>query len=74
MPMPVRQVTNSIAVTFNGNGSVASFTPAIPHFDLSAFTTGAVNSAIDLDFGTVGQTNGLTRFSSNTTVRTSKSS
>lgn len=59
---------NSIAVTFNGNGSVASFTPAIPHFDLSAFTTGAVNSAIDLDFGTVGQTNGLTQFSSNTTV------
>lgn len=61
-------VQNSIAITFNGNGSVASFTPAIPGFDLTGFTTGANNSSLTLDFGTVGQTNGLTQFSSNTSV------
>ena len=58
----------TIGVTFNGDGSVASFTPAIPAFDITGFTTGANNSSVSLDWGTVGQTNGLTQFSSNTTV------
>lgn len=59
---------NTIAVTFNGDGSVASFTPAVPNIALTAFTTGANPSSINLDLGTVGLTNGLTQFSSNTTV------
>lgn len=59
---------NTIAVTFNGDGSIASFTPATPTLTLGAFTTGANNSTVALDLGTVGQTNGLTQFSSNTTV------
>lgn len=59
---------NSIAVTFNGDGSVASFTPPVTSLALSGFTTGATNSSISLDMGTVGQTNGLTQFSSNTTT------
>lgn len=61
-------VQNTISVTFNGDGSVASFNPATPTLSLSAFTTGANPSTIALDLGTVGQTNGLTQFSSNTTV------
>lgn len=58
----------TINITFNGNGSIASFTPAVPHFDVSGFTTGASNAAVDLDWGTVGGTDGLTQFSSNTTT------
>ncbi len=57
---------NSIAITFNGDGSVASFVPAVTSFDLAAFTTGASNSTVTLDMGTVGNTDGLTQFSSNT--------
>ncbi|MCB1558045.1 MAG: flagellar hook protein FlgE [Alphaproteobacteria bacterium] len=60
-------VQTTINVTFNGDGSIASFTPAAPGFDITGFTTGALNSSVSLDWGTVGQTNGLTQFSSNTT-------
>jgi flagellar hook protein FlgE len=58
----------TINVTFNGNGSVASFLPAVPSFDITGFTTGANNSSVALDWGTVGGTDGLTQFSSNTTA------
>ena len=61
-------VQNTIAVTFNGDGSVATFNPAIPSLDLTAFTTGAINSTIALDLGTAGLTDGLTQFSSNTSI------
>lgn len=57
-----------IDITFNGDGSVASFLPAVPSLALTAFTTGASNSTITLDMGTVGLTDGLTQFSSNTSV------
>ncbi len=57
----------TINVTFNGNGSIASFTPAVPSFAITGFTTGADNSSVALDWGTVGGTDGLTQFSSNTT-------
>lgn len=59
---------NTINITFNGDGSVASFTPAVTELSLAAFTTGANPSTISLDLGTVGDTDGLTQFSSNTTV------
>jgi flagellar hook protein FlgE len=58
----------TIDVTFNGDGSVASFTPASPTLSLSGFTTGATSSTISLDLGTVGLTDGLTQFSSNTSI------
>ncbi|MDD3021068.1 MAG: flagellar hook protein FlgE [Alphaproteobacteria bacterium] len=61
-------IQNTIDITFNGDGSIASFSPAIPAFDITGFTTGANNSSVVLDWGTVGQTNGLTQFSSNTTT------
>lgn len=56
----------TVNVTFNGNGSINAFTPAIPQFTVTGFTTGANNSAVDLDLGTAGLTDGLTQFSSNT--------
>ena len=59
---------NTIDITFNGDGSVASFTPAVPSFQITGFTTGANNSTVNLDWGTVGGTDGLTQFSSNTTA------
>lgn len=61
-------VQNSINITFNGDGSVASFTPAVPSLSLTGFTTGANNQTLTLDWGSVGGTDGLTQFSSNTTV------
>lgn len=61
-------IQTTIDVTFNGDGSIASFTPAVPAFDITGFTTGANTSSVALDWGTVGQTNGLTQFSSNTTA------
>lgn len=59
-------VQTTIDITFNGDGSVASFTPAVPGFAITGFTTGANNATVALDLGTVGSTNGLTQFSSNT--------
>jgi flagellar hook protein FlgE len=56
----------TINVVFNGDGSIASFTPATTQLDLTGFTTGANDQTILLDLGTVGLTNGLTQFSSNT--------
>lgn len=58
----------TIDVTFNGDGSIASFSPATPGFTITGFTSGANSSTLTLDWGTVGQTNGLTQFSSNTTA------
>lgn len=57
-----------ISVTFNGDGSIASFTPAVPAFTVSGYTTGANDSAVTLDWGTVGAVDGITQFSSNTTI------
>lgn len=61
-------VQKTINITFNGDGSIASFTPATPGFDVTGFTTGATSSSVALDWGTVGGTDGLTQFSSNTTT------
>jgi flagellar hook protein FlgE len=61
-------VQKTINITFNGDGSLASFTPATPNFDITGFTTGANNSSVTLDWGTVGGVDGLTQFSSNTTT------
>ncbi len=48
-------------VTFNGDGTPATITIGTP-LTVTGWTTGADNSAITLDLGTVGQTNGLTQF------------
>jgi flagellar hook protein FlgE len=57
----------TIDITFNGDGSIASFNPAVPNLTLTGFTSGANSSSVSLDWGTVGGTDGLTQFSSNTT-------
>ncbi len=59
-------VQNTITVNFNGNGSVASFVPAVPAFSVTGFTTGANPANVALDLGTAGLTDGLTQYSSNT--------
>jgi flagellar hook protein FlgE len=59
-------VQTTIDVTFNGDGSVASFSPATPSFSITGFTTGANNATVNLDLGTVGNVDGLTQYSSNT--------
>lgn len=56
----------TVDIIFNGDGSVASFNPAVPQFDITGFTTGANDSTIALDLGTAGLTDGVTQFSSNT--------
>jgi len=48
-------------VTFNGNGSLASVSAA--SIGISAWATGASNSTIALDLGTINQTDGMTQFS-----------
>lgn len=58
----------TINVTFSGSGAIATFTPAVPGFDITGFTSGASNSTVALDWGTVGGTDGITQFSSNTTI------
>lgn len=57
-------VQNTMTVTFNGDGSLNTITPATPTLDLSAFTTGASNQTVTLDWGTSGLTDGLTQFAS----------
>jgi len=61
-------VQNTMSITFNGDGSIATLTPAVPAFALSGLTSGANNQTVALDWGTVGGTDGVTQFSSNTTV------
>ncbi|MBL4613563.1 MAG: flagellar hook-basal body complex protein [Magnetovibrio sp.] len=58
--------TYDVTVQFNGNGTVASFdgnaTP--PVLNISGLSSGAGALDIQLDLGTVGGANGLTRFGS----------
>jgi flagellar hook protein FlgE len=56
--------TGTYAVTFSAtDGSLASVTPAID-FTISGFSSGAADSAISLDIGTVGGTDGVTQYAS----------
>lgn len=57
---------HSIDITFNGDGSIASFVPATTELQLTGFTSGADNQTVALDLGTVGLTDGVTQFSANT--------
>ena len=55
-------------VVFNGDGSLASIsTTAVA---ISGWTTGALNSAISIDVGTAGATDGVTQFSDKFLVKT----
>lgn len=55
--------TGSGTITFDGaTGTPANISPAAPTIDITGFTTGAGNSTITLNLGTVGATDGLTQF------------
>lgn len=62
--------TGSVTVTFNGDGTLASTNPSPATIAVTGWTTGASNSTITLDLGTVGGTDGLTQYSSTTTTPT----
>lgn len=49
----------SIAITFNTDGSLATVNPAPAQFGFTGWTSGAADSTITLDLGTIGSTNGL---------------
>jgi flagellar hook protein FlgE len=65
-----------ITVTFNSNGSLASVSNSLGKqtsttpvsFTISGWTSGAANSSIELNLGTLGGTNGLTQNASGETT------
>jgi len=58
---------STITITFNGDGSLASYSPDPPTISITGYTTGADDSSISFDIGTIGGTDGLTQYSSNST-------
>jgi len=56
------------SITFNSDGTPDTFTPAAPSITLTGFTTGAADSAVTLDLGTSGATDGLTQFAGDFTI------
>jgi flagellar hook protein FlgE len=57
-------VTGSVVLTFNSDGSLDSTTPSPATITINDWTTGAANSTITLDLGTAGGTDGVTQYSS----------
>lgn len=58
---------STISITFNGDGSLASYSPDPPTISITSYTTGSDDSSITFDIGTIGGTDGLTQYSSNST-------
>jgi flagellar hook protein FlgE len=56
--------SGSVAITFNSDGSLASTNPNPPTLSITGWTSGATDSAITLNLGTSGGTDGLTQYSS----------
>lgn len=54
----------TVSVTFNNDGSLVSTNPSPVDLSITGFSTGAASSAINLNLGTVGGTDGLTQFAS----------
>jgi flagellar hook protein FlgE len=61
-------ITDTVAITFNSDGSLASTTPSPPTISVTGWTDGAADSSIALNLGTVGKTDGLTQYSSGETT------
>jgi flagellar hook protein FlgE len=59
---------SSVTVTFDTSGVLASTNPTPVTLTLSGLSTGAADSTIDLNLGTVGKTDGVTQFSSSSTT------
>ena len=58
----------TLSVSFNGDGSLASYSPSPLELSITGFTSGSNDSLITLDIGSIGGTDGLTQYSSNTSV------
>ena len=55
-------------ITFDTDGTPLTFVPAAPTIDITGFTTGASDSTITLDLGTIAGTDGLTQFAGDFTI------
>lgn len=55
---------STVTVTFNTDGSLASTNPTPVVLSITGFSTGAASSAITLNLGAAGGTDGLTQFAS----------
>lgn len=55
---------STIDITFDGDGNLASYTGNA--ITITGFNTGATNSSFTVDLGTIGRTDGLTQYASNT--------
>jgi len=53
-----------ITITFNSDGTLASTNPSPPVLTVGSWTTGAANSSITIDMGTIGTSTGLSQYSS----------
>lgn len=60
--------SGTIDITFNSDGSLASTSPDPATVSITGWTDGAANSAVTLDLGTVGKTDGLTQYASGETT------
>lgn len=56
--------TSTVSVSFNTDGSLASTNPSPATLAITGWTTGAADSNITLNLGTVGGTDGLTQYAS----------
>jgi len=65
-------ITDTVDITFNSDGSLASTVPSPPTISVTGWKDGAADSsgtsAITLNLGTAGKTDGLTQYSSGETT------
>lgn len=62
--------SGTIAITFNSDGSLASTSPSPATVAVTGWTDGAADSAITMNLGTSGGTDGLTQYASGETTPT----
>jgi flagellar hook protein FlgE len=62
--------SGSLTVTFNKDGSLLSTSPNPPTISVTGWSSGAADSTIALNLGTVGGTDGLTQYASGTSTPT----
>ena len=60
--------TSTLSVSFNPDGSLASTNPSPPTVAITGWSSGANDSTITLNLGTVGATDGLTQYASGQTT------
>jgi flagellar hook protein FlgE len=60
--------TDTVQITFNSDGSLASTTPSPATMSVTGWSDGAADSKITLNLGTVGKTDGLSQYSSGATT------